>query len=155
VIGLNVERLPAVGELASRIHNTLVSPEASWNEIEAFCRKSVEYKFCAVVVQGCRATKVKGLLKGSSTRLSAGVGFPMGGSITKVKLVEIKEAIIAGADQFDYMANIGYLKSGMYDEFRQEMTDMVTAAYGRPVSAMLEFSVLSLSERVEAAVLAE
>jgi deoxyribose-phosphate aldolase len=142
-------------KLASMIHNTLVTPEATWKELREFTLKSAEYNFWAVVVQGCWAREVKELIRGSDIRLSVGVGFPMGGCSVESKKAEIEQAIAAGADMFDYMPNIGYLKSGLYDRFSGEMAEIVKAAQGRPVSAMLEFSVLNLDEKVRAAVLAQ
>gem|GEM_PF-6521018 len=42
--------LPTVKELASRIHNTIVAPEATADDVKAFARESVKYCFGAVVV---------------------------------------------------------------------------------------------------------
>lgn len=152
---MSATMLPTVERLASSIHNTLVSPEATWKEIEEFALKSSQYGFYAVVVQGCWAEEVKELVRGKDIRMSVGVGFPMGGSSLESKKAEIEHAIEAGADMFDYMPNIGYLKSGMSDRFKGEMAEIVKAAQGRPVSAMLEFSLLTLDEKVRAALLAE
>lgn len=146
--------LPAPGEFAKRIHNTLVAPEATLAELEVFCGEAKAYGFGAVVVQGCWTREVKSAL-GDSVKLSVGVGFPMGGVTTESKVLEIRETSKMGADMFDVMPNIGYLKSGMHHRFRDDIAAMVDAAGGRPVRVMLEFAILERGEKVKAAKLSE
>ncbi|MDG6909530.1 MAG: deoxyribose-phosphate aldolase [Nitrososphaerota archaeon] len=146
--------LPLPEEFAKRIHNTLVAPEATLAELEAFCREAVAYRFGAVVVQGCWVSEARKAL-GDSVQLSVGVGFPMGGVSTKAKILEIEESSRLGADMFDVMPNIGYLKSGMQERFREDVAAMVRAAGGRPVRVMLEFAILDREQKVLAARLSE
>lgn len=147
-------RLPDPDEFSKRIHNTLVAPEATLSELEAFCAEAREHRFGAVVIQGCWVREAKSVL-GGSVRLSVGVGFPMGGVTTESKVSEIEETSKLGADMFDVMPNIGYLKSGLEDRFRDDVAAMVGAAAGRPVRVMLEFSILDREEKVRAARLSE
>jgi deoxyribose-phosphate aldolase len=146
--------LPAPEEFARRIHNTLVAPEATLSEIEVFCRDAKSYRFGAVVIQGCWTEEAKSIL-GDSVKLSVGVGFPMGGVTTGGKIEEITEASKLGADMFDVMPNIGYLKSGMDQRFQEDIAAMVRAADGRDVRVMLEFAILDRDQKVKAARLSE
>ena len=146
--------LPDPDEFSKRIHNTLVAPEATLSELEAFCREAKEQGFGAVVIQGCWVREAKNIL-GDSVKLSVGVGFPMGGVTTDSKAFEIRETSRLGADMFDVMPNIGYLKSGMEDRFRDDVAAMVGAAGGKPVRVMLEFSILDREQKVRAARLSE
>lgn len=150
-----VERLPRTDELARRIHNTIVAPEATIDEVKLFCEQAKKYRFGAVVVQGCWTSVAKAALKGSGVGLSVGVGFPMGGATAESKLEEVKRTSLMGAEMFDYMPNIGLLKSGLEGEFTVEIAAVVKAAEGRPVRAMLEYSILSHDEKVKAAKLSE
>lgn len=142
-------------QLAQKIQNVLVRPDATRGEIVAFCQRSRELGFHAVVVLPCWVSLAKELVSGSCTRVSAGIGFPMGGDAPLVKVVAIRDALAAGADEFDVMPNIGWLKSGDHERFRQEIALMVEAAEGRPVKVMLEFGCLSEEEKRVAARLAE
>ncbi|MEM0117985.1 MAG: deoxyribose-phosphate aldolase [Conexivisphaerales archaeon] len=141
--------------LALKIHNTLVLPEATKEDIRAFCLESAKYKFGAVVVQGCWTKYAKDLLNGSGVPVSVGVGFPMGGSTVESKLADIRKAIEMGADMFEYMPNLGFLRSGMDDEYLDEIRLVVHEAKGHPVRAMLELAILSPDEKIRAAKLAE
>ncbi len=147
--------LPTVEELAAEINNTLVAPETSLEDLTRFVLESKAYGFGAVVIQGCWVQEVKRLLTGSKTKISVGLGYPMGGERTDTKLAEIKQTAQLGADMFDCMPNIGLLKSGLDIQFKEEMASMVRAASGRPVRVMLEYSILNPEEKVKAAVLSE
>ncbi len=144
-----------VEELAAKIHNTIVSPEATLDEIESFCEAAKRYHFGAVVIQGCWTHEVKEMMKGSRVSVSVGVGFPMGGETTESKLTEVKRTRSLGADMFDYMPNIGYLKSGLGDRFVEEIRRVVKEADARPVRAILEYPILNQGEKVIAAKLSE
>ncbi len=147
--------LPTVEELSAKINNTLVSPETTLEDLTRFVLESRKYGFGAVVIQGCWTKEVKELLKDSAMKVSVGVGYPMGGERTESKLSEIKQTAGLGADMFDVMPNIGFLKSGMERQFKDEIASMVRAASGRPVRVMLEYSILNPEEKVKAAVLSE
>lgn len=149
------DALPTVEEMAARIHNTLVAPEATLADLKAFCEEARKHRFGAVVIQGCWVSEAKDLLKGSGVKLSVGVGFPMGGVIIEAKLAEVRETARLGAEMFDYMPNIGFLKSGMDDRFREEIARIVREASGRPVRVMLEYSILDHEQKVKAAKLSE
>ncbi|MDG6913943.1 MAG: deoxyribose-phosphate aldolase [Nitrososphaerota archaeon] len=147
-------KLPPPDAFAKRIHDTLVAPEATAADLEVFCATAKKYRFGAVVVQGCWVKRAKGLV-GDDVKVSAGVGFPMGGVTTKAKVAEIMETAGLGADMFDVMPNIGFLRSGMDEEFRDEIAAMVDGAGGRPVRVMLEFTILDREQKVRAARLSE
>ena len=147
--------LPAPAELARRIHNTIVAPEATLGEVRGFCEEAKRYGFGGVVIQGCWTAEAKKALAGSGVLLSVGVGFPMGGVTEAGKLAEIREGARLGADMYDYMPNIGYLKSGMDEEFRAEIASAVRGAEGRPLRVMLEYAILNQEEKVRGAKLSE
>jgi len=147
--------LPSVEKLTSAVHSTFAAPGASWQEVLAFADKSVAYHFPVLAVQGCWAEDVKQVLKGRGARLSVFVGYSLGGSPLNSKVAEVKAGIEAGADMFEFLPNLGYLRSGLFTRFKDEMAGVVAAAEGKPVNAALELPTLSIEERVRAALLAE
>jgi deoxyribose-phosphate aldolase len=146
--------LPDLEAFAKKIHDTLVAPEVTLSDLKTFCSTAREYRFGAVVVQGCWVKQAKELV-GDEVKVSAGVGFPMGGVTSTAKLAEIRETAALGADMFDVMPNIGFLRSGMDEEFKDEVAAMVREAGERPVRVMLEFAILDRGEKVRAAKLSE
>ncbi len=144
-----------VEELASRINNTIVFPEATYSQVKNFCERSREYCFAAVVVQGCWVELARDVLKGSKTKVSVGIGFPMGGSTVESKMEEIRVTVSRGADMFEYMPNIGFLKSGFDQMYLDELKQAVREAGGRDVRVMLELSLLTRDEGLRAIRLCE
>lgn len=55
---------------------------------------------------------VKKLLKGTDIHVGAAISFPLGQTSLDVKLYETKKAIDDGADEIDYVVNIGKVKQG-------------------------------------------
>ena len=146
--------LPEPVELAKKIHNTMVAPEATFADLKACCEDAKKHRFGAVVIQGCWTREAKELL-GDSVQVSVGVGFPMGGMSTESKVAEITGTAKLGADMFDCMPNLGYLKSGMQGRFKDDVSAMVRAAEPKPIRVMLEFAILDREQKVRAAKLSE
>ncbi|MFD9732803.1 deoxyribose-phosphate aldolase, partial [Micrococcus luteus] len=66
------------------------------------------------------------------------------------KAAEAAEIARLGADQLDIGVQVGWLKSGRYDDFREDIAGVVRAC-GLPVKVMLELPLLTDAEK-EAAV---
>lgn len=141
-------------EIARKIQHTNVNPDVTREEIKALCNDCVEYNFDGVMLQPCWIEDAKKHLAGTDVKICTALGYPMGGSTTFAKVQEMKNVIELGAEQVDFMANIGFLKSGMYDEYENEIREIVKAADGRVTKIMLEFGMLTEEEKVKAAELA-
>ncbi|MEM4416741.1 MAG: deoxyribose-phosphate aldolase [Nitrososphaerota archaeon] len=145
----------SVEQLASKIQHTNVAPEATVKDIEKLCRECVEYGFNAAVVNPIWVSHALRLLKGSGVKVSAALNFPIGASTTLSKVVEIRNLAAYGCDELDFMINLGYLKSGMLEEFRRDVEMVVEAAEGMVVKAILETAVLTEEELGTAARICE
>ncbi len=60
-------------------------------------------------------------LKGSNGHVGAAISFPLGQTTIESKAFETKNAIENGADEIDYVLNIGQLKDKNLDYIRREM----------------------------------
>ena len=143
-----------VQEIAKKIQHTNVNPDLTKEEVKALCEDCVEHGFDGVMLQPCWIEDAKKYLEGSDVKICTALGYPMGGATTAAKVYEMKNVIELGADQVDFMANIGFLKSGMYDEYENEIAEIVKAADGKVTKIMLEFGMLTQEEKVKAAELA-
>ncbi len=133
-------------DLARRIQHTNVAPDATRGDIEKLCKECIEYGFSAAVVNPIWVKSAVSLLKGTDVKVCAALNFPIGGSTTLAKVVEVRDVVAAGCDEIDFMINVGYLKSGMVEEFRNDVEAIVRAADGRVVKAILETAILSEDE---------
>lgn len=96
-----------VVQLASYIDHTLLKMDATQNEIQTLCQEAIKYHFCAVCVNSAYVPFVKTQLANSAVKVCSVIGFPLGASLTSVKVFETKAAIEAGADEIDMVINIG------------------------------------------------
>lgn len=141
--------------IASVIQHTNVSPTATERDIRRLCADALEFAFNGVMAQPCWIALCRKLLDGSGIRVCSAMAYPMGGSLTRSKVSEIRDLVEVGVDEVDFMPNLGLLLSGDDSGFRDEIAQVVAAAQGRPVKAMLELETLSLDERRAAVLAAE
>lgn len=142
-------------DIASRIQHTNVSPDATLKDIEKLCRECIEYGFDAAVVNPIWVKEAKRLLRGSGVKVCVALNFPIGASSTLSKVVEVRSSLADGCDEIDFMINVGYLKSGFLDLFRKDVEEVVKAADGRVVKAILETVILTDEELRTAARICE
>ena len=142
-------------ELAPFLQYTNVQPDATRSDIRAHCERAAKYGFQAVMIQPCWIELAKEIVRGTHVRVASAIAYPMGGDTTAMKVALARELVRLGVDEFDFMPNIGYLRSGMVNEFLAEIKQVVAAAEGRPVKSMSEFGYLNQQERVLAVTLAE
>jgi len=133
-------------DLAKRIQHTNVAPDATAADIGRLCSECLEYGFDAAVVNPIWASHARKILRNSGVKVCVALNFPTGGSTTLAKVVEIRNLAAMGVDEIDFMVNVGYLKSGMLDPFREDVEEMVRAAEGMTVKAILETAVLTPEE---------
>lgn len=141
-LGLSLPKLRAM------IENTTLKPNQSERQIEEFCRQSVAQEFAVVAVNSGFVPLAKRAVQGSNTRVCCGIGFPLGAVSTICKVIEIRDAISSGAEELDFVINIGKLKSKDYEYVEEEMRQIVKAAGGHLTKAILETCYLEQEEIV-------
>jgi deoxyribose-phosphate aldolase len=92
--------------VAARIDHTLLAPEATRNHILRLCDEAHTHGFHAVCVGGRWVDVAADKLHDSPVKVVAMVGFPLGCDTTKIKVAQAKEAIHAGADEIDLVADL-------------------------------------------------
>ena len=132
--------------------HTLLKPEATRPQIKKLCLEALEYDFYAVCVNSCYVADCADMLKDSDVKVAAVVGFPLGACTTASKVFETEEACKDGAKEIDMVLNVGFFKDGRYDDVRDDIRDVVTAAepYGAIVKVILETCLLTPEEIEEA-----
>ena len=106
-----------------------------------------------VCINSCWIPLAKKELHGTNVKICTVIGFPLGASPTEVKAFECSHAVKAGADEIDMVLNIGFLKTGKYNEVREDIKAVVNAAEGRCVKVIIECCLLTDAEKVKACVL--
>lgn len=138
-------------ELAPYVQHTRIDVGLTRDDIVAHAWETVEYGFNAAMVPGSWVAVTAKELAGTGIEVASALDFPTVGVTTSAgKAYEAEQLVKAGATQIDIGVQIGYLKSGMYDEFREDIAAVVRAS-GVPIKVMLELPLLTPDEK-EAAV---
>ncbi|MGQ9678447.1 MAG: deoxyribose-phosphate aldolase [bacterium] len=133
--------------IARQIDHTKLNPEATPVEIERLCAEAMEFGFATVCVNSCYVGIAGEILKGSGIGVCSVVGFPLGATLTAVKVAEAKEAVAAGATELDMVMNIGLFKGKRYDRVKEEIRAVVARAENRVVKVIIETGLLTEEER--------
>lgn len=141
-------------DIAKAMQHTNVDPELSRDGVIQLCKDGLEHGFDGVMIQPAWITVAKEVLDGSDVKICTALGYPMTGELVVAKAFQTEKVFELGADELDFAANIGYIKSGMYDEYRDEIAEVVKAADGHVTKIMLEFGMLNQEEKKIAAELA-
>ncbi|POC76033.1 deoxyribose-phosphate aldolase, partial [Vibrio vulnificus] len=85
-------------------------------------------------------------LKGTDVLVCTVIGFPLGASTKEVKAFETKNAIENGAKEIDMVINIGALKDKRFNDVKEDIESVVTAANGKTVKVIIETVLLTDEE---------
>jgi deoxyribose-phosphate aldolase len=139
---------PLDADLAKLIDHTLLKPEASREEVVKLCDEARAHNFASVCVNTTWVPVAKAMLAGSSVKVCAVVGFPLGAMTPTAKAYEAREAVRQGASEIDMVINIGALKSRDYETVFEDICRVVKASKPAGVKVILECSALDHDEKV-------
>lgn len=142
-------------DLAKYIDHTLLKPDATSDQIRTLCEEARAHSFATVCVNSGQIRLAAELLRGSTVKPIAVVGFPLGAATAKAKAFETLEAIRNGAQEIDMVLNIGATKERDYKTVLDDIIAVVSAAGDVPVKVILETSQLNEEEKVIACALSK
>ena len=109
---MNDEHQLTIEELAGCIDHTLLEATATREKIEQMCREARDFGFHTVCVNGRWLAVATDLLAGSKVAVGGVVSLPLGANSTKIKVAQAKDAIFAGADEIDMVADLAAIIEG-------------------------------------------
>ncbi len=134
-------------EIAPYIQHTKIEVGATRDEMIAHVEDAIKYGFSAAMVSGSWVALTASILRGTGIEVASALDFPTVGVMTSAgKAAEAAELVRLGATQIDIGVQIGWLKSGMYDEFREDIAGVVRAS-GVPIKVMLELPLLTEDQK--------
>jgi deoxyribose-phosphate aldolase len=101
-----------VKELADVIDHTLLKPETTSEQIKRLCEEAKQYAFHAVSINPRWVPLAADLLHGTGVAVGGVVSLPLGADFTEIKVLQAKEAIMAGADEIDMVADLAAIIEG-------------------------------------------
>lgn len=141
-------------ELAPYIQHTLIRVGLTREQAVAHAQEAIDYGFDAAMVAGSWVAVTADVLRGTGVKVASALDFPTVGVMTSAgKASEAAELVRLGAQEIDMGVQVGWLKSGDFDGFRDDIAGVVRAA-GVPIKVMLELPLLSEQEKAAAVELA-
>lgn len=112
-------------ELARMFDHTFLKPYATDQDFEKLCQEAKTIGAAMVAINSEPVKLCKKLLERTDVHVGAAISFPLGQTTLEVKVAETKKAIEDGADEIDYVINIGKAKMHDYDYIEKEMISIV------------------------------
>jgi len=130
------------------IDHTVLKADARQSDIVTACEEAKMHDFYSVCVNSYYVPLVKEKLTGSTVKVCAVVGFPLGQSMSEVKAFEADLAIQAGADEIDMVINVAALKDGNLDLVYNDILAVKEKTHNRAVlKVIIEACLLNQSEK--------
>ncbi len=136
--------------IAGLIDHTNLKPEATREQITQLCEEALRFEFAAVCVNPDFLAHAKSILRWSAVKVGTTIGFPLGATLTTVKLFEASEALKLGAQELDMVVQIGALKAGERHAVLGEIRSLAALAHegGAILKVILETALLEEKEKI-------
>ena len=134
--------------LCALFDHTLLKAYATEADFIRLCDEARDHHFAMVAVNSYPVRLCKKLLEGSDVNVGAAIGFPLGQTSIETKCFETLKAIEDGADEIDYVINVGKVKDGDYEYIEEEMRQIVRICRdnGKTVKVIFENCYLTKDE---------
>jgi deoxyribose-phosphate aldolase len=118
-------------DVACAIEHSAMTPEATEIQVMNACMDTRKYRFANICVFPYFVAFAAELLRGSGIVVCTSVAFPHGAFTTETKIHEAKAAIMDGAAELDVALNISAVKSGKFEEARNDIEAVIAFAKGK------------------------
>ena len=137
-----------IEEILEKCDHTNLSVTATWEDIKETIDDGIKYSVASVCIPPCFVKRAANYAAGR-VKICTVIGFPNGYASTKAKLCETGDAIIAGADEIDMVANIGEIKSGHFDAIIDEIKIIKMSCGEKTLKVIVETCLLTDEEKIE------
>ena len=143
-----------INEILKHVDHTLLSPQATWDEIKQICDDAIKYHTASVCIPPSYVKQASKYL-GERVKVCTVIGFPNGYSTTAVKAFETEDALANGAKEIDMVINIGWLKDKRYELIENEIKKLKSICKDKVLKVIIETCLLTDEEKVKACELAK
>ena len=137
-----------INEILKHVDHTLLSVDATENEIKAVCDDAINYG-CASVCIAPAYVKFAARYADGKIPICTVIGFPNGYQTTETKIFEAQNAVQNGANEIDMVINIGWLKDKKYEKILDEIKSVKKACSNRILKVIIETCLLSREEKIK------
>jgi deoxyribose-phosphate aldolase len=133
-------------ELAGYFDYTNLKPFATEDDLKKLCAEAEKMGCRMVAINSYPVRLCKEYLKDSEVLVGAAISFPLGQTTIEMKVQETVNAIRDGADEIDYVLNIGKVKEHNYDYIKEEMQRIVKVCRDNNVTVKVIFENCYLTD---------
>ncbi len=126
-------------QLAKYFDHTLLKAFATDAELINLCKEAREMGTAMVAINSYPVALCAKELQDCDVRVGAAIAFPLGQTTIDVKVFETRKAIEEGADEIDYVINVGKLKAKEYNYIKEEMQQIVALCREKNVISKVIF----------------
>lgn len=141
----NGEQTLDINEILKHVDHTLLSPQATWDEIGQICDDAIKYHTASVCIPPSYVKQASKYL-GERVKVCTVIGFPNGYSTTAVKAFETEDALANGAKEIDMVINIGWLKDKRYELIEDEIKKLKSICKDKVLKVIIETCFLTDDE---------
>jgi len=139
-------------KLAYSIDHTLLSATATASQIKQLCDEAINYGFHSVSVNPRWVSLAAEQLHHSKVVVGGVVSLPLGADLTKIKVAQTKEAIMAGADEIDMVADLAAVIEGDEKYLSSQLQAVVKVCHAmRPkvlLKVIIESAALTVDQKI-------
>lgn len=130
-------------QIIRSIDHTLLKPETTEDHVRQLCSEAIEFGFASVCVNPRWVEFASRQLEDHDVKVCSVAGFPLGAELTKVKSIQAKYAIMAGADEIDFVADIPSILENNHRYVNTEFATMVSVCHSVRPSVTLKVIIES------------
>ncbi|RPI69887.1 MAG: deoxyribose-phosphate aldolase [Ignavibacteriae bacterium] len=135
--------------IAKFIDHTVLKPDSTESDVEKVCAEARQHGFASVCILPWHVHRAWEELAGTDVAVCTVVGFPLGATVTSMKVAEALAAMEQGATEIDMVAAITALKSKRYDDVFKDIRAVTEAVHERGgiVKVIIETCLLDQDEK--------
>lgn len=136
--------MPSRRDIAAIIDHTLLTPEATGEQVAALVVQAAELGTFSVCVSPSQLP----VEVPDGLRVATVCGFPSGAHATAVKVAEAADAVAKGADEVDMVVNLRQVKEHDWEDVEAEVRAVKTAVGAALLKVIIESAALTDEEVV-------
>ncbi len=137
-----------IREILAHVDHTLLSVEATWDEIKAIIDDGIKYSTASVCIPAAYVERAATYADGKVAVCTV-IGFPNGYDTTEAKVFMASDAIKKGADEVDMVINVGWVRDRRYDLVLDEIKRIKAACGDMILKVIIECCKLTDEEKIE------
>ena len=134
-------------EILSKCDHTLLSQDATWEDIRKVCDDGMAYRTASVCIPASFVKQAREYVK-ENLAICTVIGFPNGYDTTAAKCFMASDAVKNGADEVDMVINIGWAKEGRWENITEEIRAVKNACNGKLLKVIIETCLLNEEEKI-------